>query len=121
MIDVPIIRPAIAIAEIPVDLERGQQIFRCKLKSPGIVRALGVWLKEPKVLGSVSMRATEKIAQPMLFVECDPAGPMLEKTFLFVPSGAEFGAGDGYRTEYRATAVSGAGVVHCFEIVGVEP
>lgn len=119
MIDVPVIRPAIAIAEIAVDLERGQQIFRCKLKSPGIVRAMGVWLKEPKVLGVGAGRVTEKIAMPMLFVECDPAGPMLERTFLFIPSNAEFGAADGYRTEYRATAVSPAGVVHCFEVVAL--
>jgi hypothetical protein len=112
-------RPSIAIAEIPVTLERDQQIFRCKLKSPGIVRALGVWLKEPSVLGSASMRAVEKIAMPMMFVECSPTGEMLDKTFLFVPSGAEFGAADGYRAEYRATSVSQVGAVHCFEIVGV--
>lgn len=117
-------RPGITIAEVPVDLEHGQQVVEMKLRAPGIVRAAAFWLKTPTVLGAASMRAVERQAMPLLFVECDPAGEPQDRVFLFLPSGQQFAPRDGYTTKWRATAVVQGGAqvsaLHVYEIVAVQ-
>jgi hypothetical protein len=114
---VQVIKPAVAIAEVPIELRREQNIIEMKLKAPGIVRAMGFWLQTPSVLGSVSMREVEKVAQPLLFVECDPNGALFERVFLFQPSNAPFVPRPGWLVQYRATAIGQTGALHVFEIV----
>lgn len=115
-------RPGVGIAEIAVELERDRNIAILNLREPAVVRAAAFWLQAPTVLGAASMRATEKIAQPLLFVECDPAGEMREHVFVFVPSNAPFEPRDGYRAEYRASAIQGGvGCIHVYELVKVTP
>jgi hypothetical protein len=111
--------PGIAIAEIPIELERGQSVVEMKVKAPGIVRAVALWLQTPSVIGSANMRSTEKVAMPLLFVECDPAGELQERVFLFLPSGRPFAPREGFTAVHRATAVGQAGALHVFEIVEV--
>ena len=124
MIDIPqpAPLPGIGIQEVAVELDRDRNIAIVKLHSPGTVRAAAFWLKTPTVLGANAMRVTEKIAQPLLFVECDPAGELREHVFVFMPSNAPFEPRDGYRAEYRASAIqAGVGVLHCYELVKEEP
>lgn len=111
-------RPSISIAEVPVELGRDQNIVQVKIKAPGIVRAAAFWLQTPAVLGSASMRAVEKVAQPLLYVECDPNGELQERVFLFQPSGAAFRPRDGFALRYLTTIV-GQVAMHVFEIVSV--
>ena len=113
-------RPGIAIAEVAIDLERGQSIVTLKLMSPGIIRACAFWPKKPAVLGSASMRATDVIPMPLLFVECDPAGEMRERVLLFLPSNVPFAPREGFKAEHRATAIGQTGALHVYEIVAVE-
>jgi len=111
-------KPGIGIAEVAIDLERGQSVWVGELRAPGIVRAAAFWSKTPSVIGSATMRATEKIAMPLLFVECDPAGEMREHVLAFLPSNAPFAPRDGYRAEYRASAIQGGvGCIHVYELV----
>lgn len=113
----------IAVVSIPIELERGQNIVQMKVRAPGIIRGAALWLKTPTVLGSVSMRATEKQAMPLLFVECDPARELLEKVYLFLQSDRPFAPAAGYTTNYRATAITQVGgqvgAMHIYEIVQV--
>lgn len=111
-------RPSIAIAEVPIELGRGENVVEIKLKAPGIVRAGAFWLQNPRVLGVASMRATEKIAQPLLYVECDPNGELRDRVFLFQPSGHPFRPRDGWTLNYLTT-IAGQGALHVFEIVSV--
>lgn len=114
--------PGIGIGELPVDLERGQSVAVVKLRAPGIVRAAAFWLKTPSVIGvSSGARAVDKIPMPLLFVECDPAGELRDHVFAFLPSNAPFAPRDGYRAEYRASAIQGGvGCVHVYELVKEE-
>jgi hypothetical protein len=114
----PAPKPSTAIAEVPIELERGQNVIELKVKSPGIVRAGAFWLQSPKVLGAASMRAVEKIAQPLLYVECDPNGEQQERVFLFQPSNAAFRPRDGWTMKYLTT-IAGQIALHVFEIVQV--
>jgi hypothetical protein len=113
-------RPAIVIAEVPIDLERDATIAEVKLRAPGIVRAASFWGKKPSVLGSASMRATEVQLMPLLFVECDPAGELQQRVFLFLPSNAPFAPREGYAMRYCTTAIGQAGAMHVYEIVEVK-
>jgi hypothetical protein len=108
-------RPSSAIVELPIALEGGQSIVEIKVKAPGIVRAATFWIQEPKVIAS-RMRGVEKVAQPLLYVECDPNGDMQDRVLLFQPSGAAFRPGDGWTTKYLATII-GQHAIHVFEIV----
>lgn len=113
----PVARPGVAIAEVPIDLERGQNVIEIKLRAPAIVRAAAFWLKTPTVLGAASMRAVEKVAMPLLFVECDPAGELVDRVLIFQSSNAAFVAREGYTAQWRASAFGQAGALHVFEIV----
>lgn len=115
---VEVLRPATAIAQVAVELGREQNVVEMKLKAPGIVRAAAFWLQTPNVIGVASGgRAVQKIMQPLLFVECDPAGELLERVFAFIPSGTPFVPRDGFKLQYRATALGETGAMHVFEIV----
>lgn len=111
-------RPSVAIAEIPITLAPESNIFEIKLPEPGIVRAVGFWIHEPKVMAS-AVRGVQKIAMPLLFVECDPSAPMPDRprVFAFLPSGAEFAPRPDLRAKYCATALHGKGAMHLFELV----
>lgn len=113
------ITPALGIAEIAIDLERGQSVLEIKLRAPGIIRAAAFWEKTPQVLGSASMRP-QRIAMPLLFVECDPEGEMQERVLLFLPGNAPFAPREGYRAEYRTTAIGQVGALHVFELIAVQ-
>lgn len=110
-------RPGIAIAEVPIDLDRGQSIIELDVREPGVVRACGFWGKKPSVLGSANMRAVEVQAMPLLFVECDPVGELRRRVFLFLPSNSPFAPREGYAMQYVTTAHGQAGAMHVFEIV----
>lgn len=107
----------IAIAEVPVELGPGHNVVELKLRAPGIVRAAGIWLKTPAVLGAASMRAVEKVAMPLLFVECSPTGELQDRTFVFLSSGQQYAPRDGLMAVHRATAIGQAGALHVYEIV----
>ena len=107
----------IVVTQIQIDLEPSQSVFEMKIRGPGIVRAAGFWLKTPSVIGSANLRAVEKIAMPILFVECDPAGEMIDRVFLFLPSNRPFAPREGFMAVYRASAIGAAGAMHVFEIV----
>ena len=115
----PVTSQCVTIAEVPIDLERDQDIVEIKLRAPGIVRAVGFWAKKPSVLGATSMRAVELVLMPLLFVECHPAGEMQEHVFLLLPSNNPFVPREGFSIRYCATAIleRGAGAMHVFEIV----
>lgn len=114
----PDAKPGIAIAEVPIDLG-DSAIVEVKLRAPGIVRAAGVWLKKPTVLGAASMRAVEMIAMPLLFVECDPTGELQQRVFVFLPSNRPFAPREGFRVEHRATVLGQHGAMHVLEILEV--
>ncbi|NUO54314.1 MAG: hypothetical protein HOV80_36175 [Polyangiaceae bacterium] len=119
---VPIINDAppeksVAIITIPVELARDQEVFEVKLRVPGIVRAVGFWLKEPKVLGAINMRKAEVIPQPALFVECDPnSEEKVLRRFAFIASDRKLPIHDGYQVTYVGTAIRANEVGHLFEI-----
>jgi hypothetical protein len=108
-------KPSIAIAEVPIELGAGQNIVEMKLKAPGIVRAATFWIQEPKVIAA-RMRGVEKIAQPLLYVECDPNGELQDRVFLFQQSNATFRPRDGWTMKYLTT-ITGQVALHVFEIV----
>jgi hypothetical protein len=113
-----VIKPAVTIAQVPVDLKRGQNIIEMQLKAPGIVRAAGFWLQTPAVIGVASgARAVEKIMQPLLFAECDPHAELVDRVFLFQPSDAAFVPREGWVAVWRATAIGEGGAMHVFEIM----
>jgi hypothetical protein len=110
---------AVAIAEVPIELPPEQSVFELKLREPGIVRSVGFWLHEPKVVAS-AMRGVQKIAMPMLFVECNPHGEMQQmRVFAFIPSNGAFTPKPGWTARYLTTAVGPAGARHLFELVEV--
>lgn len=109
-------KPGLAIAQVAVDLAPGQRVLEIKLKAPALLRAMTYWGKKPAVIGSANLRQTEVIAMPMLFVECDPAGEMIDRVFVFQASDEVFAPRDGYAAVYRATAI-GQVALHVFEIV----
>lgn len=115
---VEVVKNAIAIAEVPITLPVERNIFEVQLREPGIVRAVGFWIHEPKVFGA-GARGISKIAMPLLYVECDPNAPMCERprVFAFLPSGAEFAPKAGYTVRYCVTAFHQKGAMHLFEIV----
>lgn len=108
----------IAMLSIPIDLE-GKDIFRVQIREPGIIRAVGFWLKQPKVLGSASMRQTEVMPQPELHVECDPDGAQRMRTFAFMASNHTLPVHEGYALTYVGTAIRANECGHLFEIVEV--
>lgn len=107
------------VAEIPLELGRGDQIVELKLRAPGLIRAAGVLLKTPAVIGSASMRTVEKVPFPVLFAECDPAGELQRRIFLLLPTGQPFSPREGFTVQYRATAFGPGGALHVYEIVEV--
>lgn len=111
---------SLAIAQVPITLAPGDTIFELKLREPGIVRAVGFWLHEPKVLAS-AMKGVEKIPMPLLFVECDPHGalPDQKRVFVFLPSEAVFTPKMGWSARYVTTAIHPGGARHLFELVEV--
>lgn len=111
---------AIAIAQLPIELPVGQEVFERKLRAPGIVRAVGFWLYEPKVVAA-NMRGVQTIWMPLLFVECSPTGEMSELTrvFAFVASDRVFVPKPGWEARYIATAIGERGAKHLFELVEV--
>ena len=117
----PVTPRCTTIAEVPIDLARDQDIVEIKLRAPCIVRSAGFWAKKPAVLGAASMRAVEIQLMPMLFVECDPDGELVERVFLFLGSNKPFVPREGFAIRYCTTAVleRNAGAMHVFEIVRV--
>lgn len=115
---VEVMKNAVAIAEVPITLAVDGNVFEVKLREPGIVRAVGFWLHEPKVVGA-GARGMRSIAMPLLYVECNPQAPLCEKPriFVFLPSGAEFAPRVGYVARFTATAFHAKGAMHLFELV----
>lgn len=112
---------AVAIAHVPIELPVGQEVFEIKLREPGIVRAVGFWLYEPKVVMS-AMRGVKQIAMPLLFVECSPTGAIVEtaRVFAFVASNKPFAPKPGWTARYVGTAIGEVGAKHLFELVEVQ-
>lgn len=108
---------AVVIAEVPITMAPEANIFEVKLREPGIVRAVGYWLHEPKVVAS-TMRGVQKVAMPLLFVECNPQAPLPERprVFAFLPSDAEFEPRAGLVVRYVTTAFHQKGAMHLFEL-----
>lgn len=114
----PPAKNVVAIAEVRIELAPGRTIFELKLREPGIVRALGFWLHEPKVVAS-AMRGVQKILMPLMFVECDPNALMSAKNrvFAMIPSEAVFTPNPGWTARYVTTAIGPDGARHLFELV----
>lgn len=111
---------SVAILAHAVELDSGKEIFELNLREPGIVRAVGFWLKVPKVLGSANMRKAEPHPHPELFVESDPNGAVRKRQFAFIASNRALPVYDGYEVNYIATAIRANEVGHLFEIVEVQ-
>lgn len=116
-----LVKNAITIVEVPITMPPERNVFEVRLREPGTVRAVGYWLHEPKVVAS-AMRGIQAIAMPLLFVECNPQAPLLERSrvFAFLPSGAEFEPRPGLLARYVTTAMHAKGAMHLFELVSVE-
>lgn len=112
---------ALAIAQVPVELAKGQDIFEIGLREPGIIRACAFWLFEPKVVAS-ALRGVQKIPMPLLFVECSPTGkiPEQRRVFAFVPSDRAFVPKPGWQARYVATAIGEHGAKHLLELFEVQ-
>lgn len=113
------VTPGIAIAMVQITLGSDHQGFEVRLREPGIIRAVGFWLKQPAVIAA-SIRGIDPVPMPMLFVEANPALELRSRRFLFVPSDAiitKLPAGTEAR--WAGTAMSGARVAHLFELVQV--
>lgn len=112
---------AVAIAQVPIELPPGANVFELKLREPGIVRGCGFWVCEPKVVAS-AMRGVQKLLMPLLWVECDPHGAIspITRVFAFVPSDRPFEPKPGWQARYVATAVGERGAMHLLELVEVQ-
>lgn len=109
---------AVGVAAIPVVLPRGQEVFEIMLREPGIIRACAFYLHQPKVLASV-MKGVEHIPMPLMLVESVPNAEYQQRVFAFIASDKVFVPKEGWRAEYRATAVGQHGVNHLFELLEV--
>jgi len=105
----------IMVGACPVHLEDGKHEFTIQLREPGNVTAVE-WMPEERLVVARGEPAFAEVIT--MFVEAHENGPLRNRRFIVLPTGAPAVVPDGYAARCAGTAISARSgrVAHVFEI-----